>query len=216
MPPALSVGCCGQHRVITPPYSTVLRRRQIARRSSGQKRRHLFRFRHATANVRQDRAWRAPRVIETDLEFDGDTAANADSEPSLGSIERLDQTTWSHGRSNNAEDEHDGAEPSLGALTWATDRDITERHPDGRAKSFATVEGSQVGMGERWNQGPRGRQPGGGIMTHTIIPFPGRRGMRRAPSPEIASYFTFIWAEFDRLMDLFTYEGLSLDAMVKM
>jgi hypothetical protein len=99
----------------------------------------------ATANVNQVRAWRAPRVIEADLEFDGDTAASADSEPSLGSIRRQDQTTWSHGRSNDAEDEHDGAEPSLGALTWVTDRDIIERHADCRAKSFSTIEGSQVG-----------------------------------------------------------------------
>jgi hypothetical protein len=53
-------------------------------------------------------------------------------------------------------------------------------------------------------------------MTRKIIPFPGGQEKRRVPSPEIASYFTFIWAEFDRLMDLFTYEGLSLDAMVKM
>ncbi len=97
----------------------------------------------ATAHVNQDLAWRAPRVFETDLEFDGDTAASADSEPSLGSIERQDQTTWTDGRNNDAEDEHDGAEPSLGALNWATELDVVDRHPDGRAKSFATVEGSQ-------------------------------------------------------------------------
>ncbi len=116
----------------------------------------------ATHAPDQNRAWSAAQCIEIDAEFDGDTTAECDREPSLGSVERhpngyatlndawSTQENWASGTADDREDEHDGAEPdmdgepSLAAQEWMTTQNVTARDPDGRAIAFEKREGDQA------------------------------------------------------------------------
>ena len=72
----------------------------------------------ATEHINQNLAWR--------VTFE--QAFLPDGEPSLGSLDRIDQTKWASGGTDDREDEHDGREPdvddepSLGSLDRKMDQ----------------------------------------------------------------------------------------------
>jgi hypothetical protein len=89
----------------------------------------------ATQALDQGNAWRAPMVLGTDLELDGETAPSADSEPSLGSPERCPPVHWAQGGRDDREDddqrEWDPAESGVGDVDGMIEQFPNTRGPYG-------------------------------------------------------------------------------------
>jgi hypothetical protein len=89
----------------------------------------------ATNAVNQEQAWSSGWFQGSDLEFDGETAPSADSEPSLGSPEHCPQVHWAQGGRDDREDdderEWDPAESGVGDVDGLIEQFPNRRGPYG-------------------------------------------------------------------------------------